>query len=192
MDTISTRLFSRVDGSAKAITIFFWKADVTTLLATLIWCCALGNTPLDLVIQVLVLEIPDVFWQFSLPPAAFTAQWLGVTIVAGFEWSLSQSAIVAGRFIGSGYLGLVYNTFCSTMLVEGAILGLSTVTCTWSLFWGRGQGLGIVAANDGSHVVHTAVYSCSCTWHCSCWTTYGTCDVSVNACPQARGTAWLH
>ena len=43
------------------------------------------------------------------------------------------------------------------MPVEGAILGLSTVTCAWSLFWGRGQDLGIVTTNDGSHAVHTAV-----------------------------------
>ena len=43
------------------------------------------------------------------------------------------------------------------MPVEGAILWLSTVTCALSLFWGRGQDLGIVATNDGSHVVHTAV-----------------------------------
>ena len=40
---------------------FSETADVTPPCATLIWCCALGNTPLNLVIQVLVLEIPDVF-----------------------------------------------------------------------------------------------------------------------------------
>ena len=69
---------------------------------------------------------PNVAWEAKVTQPCATRIWccawrLCMGIVMGFDWSLSQSVIVAGGFIGNRYWGLVYDTCCKTVSTEGAI-----------------------------------------------------------------------
>ena len=63
MDNISARLFITVVVLGVATTIFLRKAEITWPCATFVLWCTLGNASFDLVILVLIFEIPDAFWQ---------------------------------------------------------------------------------------------------------------------------------
>ena len=137
---------------------FLCETHVTAPRAALVRRCAPRHVPSNLVLSVLVLEVPHIFGKSGVLSAASGPERARVGIEPLLEWPLSQPKIEPGGLGGAGDSGLVHYTSCQALPSEGAICWLPAVACSLLVGCrGRSEDLGVMTTYDGGHIVCATV-----------------------------------
>ena len=78
-------------------------------------------------------------------------------IEACFKWAFRDSKIFTFGFVACSDRRAVYNTFGQAVSTEWAVLFISAITFSNVGVWSWSEHFGVVAADYGSHIGHTAI-----------------------------------